>query len=178
MRLDGCSLLLRRIPSCPILLGHRLVCVFATSGLYLKLHLKVFHSTEYLSLLNSPSHIFFIKQAPKTTDLPVALKVSVYKPLETVCNSLITFSKEVTDYRYTNKCHIRCFSPSNKSLTQGKRECRLVDLGFVPGRIPWDGGKLAYDSETREFRSFSVTLTLATHVSSRGEKHVQGISRA
>lgn len=112
---DGC-------PSCPILLGHRLVCVFTTSGLYLKLHLKVFHSTEYLSLLNSPPHIFFIKQAPKTTNLPVALKVSVYKPLETVRNSLITFSKEVTVYRYNNKCHIRCLSLSNEILTQGKRE--------------------------------------------------------
>lgn len=112
---DGC-------PSCPVLPGHRLVCVFTTSGLYLKPHLKVFHSTEYLSLLNSPPHIFFIKQAPKTTNLPVALKVSVYKPLETVRNSLITFSKEVTVYRYTNKCHIRCLSPSNEILTQGERE--------------------------------------------------------
>lgn len=106
--------------------------MFTTSGLYLKLHLKVFHSTEYLSLLNSPPHIFFIKQAPKTTNLPVALKVSVYKPLETVCNSLITFSKEVTVYRYTNKCHIRCLSPRNEILTQAKKEW---------GRWTWDSAQ-------------------------------------
>lgn len=110
--------------------------MFTTYGLYLKLHLKVFHSTEYLSLLNSPSHIFFIKQAPKTTNLPVALKVSVYKPLETVCNSLITFSKEVTDYRYTNKCHIQCLGPSNKILTQGKRGSGASGPGLCPGPNP------------------------------------------
>ena len=137
---DGC-------PSCPILLGHRLVCVFTTSGLYLKLHLEVFHGTEYLSLLNSPSHIFFIKQAPKTTNLPVALKVSVYKPLETVCNSLITFSKEVTDYRYTNKCHIRCLGPRNKILRQG-RGSGVVDLGLVPSQVPWEKGELAWESSS------------------------------
>lgn len=129
--------------------------MFTTSGLYLKLHLKVFHSTEYLSLLNSPPHIFFIKQAPKTTNLPVALKVSVYKPLETVCNSLITFSKEVTVYRYTNKCHIRCLSPSNEILTEGKKECG-GDQGSIPGQIPRERGDRTWESEVRGFCAFSV----------------------
>lgn len=152
--------------------------VFTTYGLYLKLHLKVFHSTEYLSLLNSPSHIFFIKQAPKTTNLPVALKVSVYKPLETVCNSLITFSKEVTDYRYTNKCHIRCLGPSNKILTQGKR---------VWGQQTWvlSQAKSHGRGETwplvQRFENLVLLLSLTfcghTYVLCRG-KQVQGISHA
>lgn len=97
------------------------MCVLATSGLYWKLHLRGFHSAEYLSLLNSPLHVFFIKQAPKPTNVPGAVKVSVYKPLETVCNSLITFSKEVTDYRYTNKCHIQRLGPRKEPLA-GRRE--------------------------------------------------------
>lgn len=152
---DGC-------PSGPILLGHRLACVFTTSGLYLKLHLKVFHSTEYLSLLNSPSHIFFIKQAPKTTNLPVALKVSVYKPLETVCNSLITFSKEVTDYRYTNKCHIRCLSPSNKILTQGRGR-RAGGPGVCPRPSPMGEGRAAL-GDLRIWFFFCLCLSVATHI--------------
>lgn len=153
---DGC-------PSCPVLPGHRLVCVFTTSGLYLKPHLKVFHSTEYLSLLNSPPHIFFIKQAPKTTNLPMALKVSVYKPLETVRNSLITFSKEVTVYRYTNKCHIRCLSPSNEILTQGEREWSwwIQDVSEAKS-----GGTGESWPRRLRFTSVSVTLTLWPHISS------------
>lgn len=148
--------------------------MFTTSGLYLKLHLKVFHSTEYLSLLNSPPHIFFIKQAPKTTNLPVALKVSVYKPLETVCNSLITFSKEVTVYRYTNKCHIRCFSPSNEILTKGKKEW---------GWGTWDPsqarsqGRGEIGPGSQRFEGLVLyqlpSDSMATHMSSR-EKQVQG----
>lgn len=141
-------------------------CVFTTSGLYLKLHLKVFHSTEYLSLLDSPPHIFFIKQAPKTTNLPVALKVSVYKPLETVRNSLITFSKEVTVYRYTNKCHIRCLSPSNEILTQGNREWGwwVQDVSRAESHGTgemWPGSQI--------YSSFCHSYTVASHVSSRGE---------
>lgn len=164
---DGC-------PSRPILRGHRLACVFTTSGLYLKLHLKVFHSTEYLSLLNSPSHIFFIKQAPKTTNLPVALKVSVYKPLETVCNSLITFSKEVTDYRYTNKCHIQCLGPSNKILTQG-RGSRLVDLGSVPGQDPWERENWLGSQRSKNLVLFlSLSVCGHTRMSSRGENRYKG----
>lgn len=152
--------------------------MFTTSGLYLKLHLKVFHSTEYLSLLNSPPHIFFIKQAPKTTNLPVALKVSVYKPLETVCNSLITFSKEVTVYRYTNKCHIRCLSPSNEILTKGKEEWGWGT--WDPSQARSHGrGEIGPGSQRFEglvlFRSPSGST--ATHMSSQ-EKQVQRVSNA
>lgn len=146
--------------------GHRLVCVCTTSGLYLRLHLKVFHSTEYLSLLNSPPHIFFIKQAPKTTNLPVALKVSVYKPLETVCNSLITFSKEVTVYRYTNKCHIRCLSPSNEIRTQGKREWGWWTWDLSLATSPREGRSGLAVGAPRGYFFRSLSYTVATQMSS------------